>query len=106
MWKTRIVSVIVLLAATGCSWVSLTRNGDNVRVVSASEVRGCKNIGQTTVSLRDTLVGEIKRNPHAVARELATLGRNSAAEMGGDTIISASEITNGNQSFTVYKCMP
>jgi hypothetical protein len=106
MWKSVTVSVIALLVTTSCTWVPLARNGDNVRVVSPAEVQGCKKIGQTKVSLRDTLIGTIKRDERKVARELTTLGRNSAAEMNGDTIIPATEVVNGNQAFDVYKCMP
>lgn len=106
MWKSLSLTVVALLVTTSCTWVPLNRNGDNVRVVSPPEAQGCKSIGQTKVSLRDTLVGTIKRDERKVARELTTLGRNSAAEMGGDTITPASEVVNGNQSFNVYKCMP
>ncbi|MDA8160201.1 MAG: DUF4156 domain-containing protein [Desulfobacteraceae bacterium] len=106
MKKTIMFPVCILLLATGCTWVKLTRNGDNVRIVSVSDTQGCKNIGQAKVSVRDNLLGDLKRDPNAVARELMTLGRNSAAEMNGDTITPASGIVNGEQSFNVYKCMP
>ena len=106
MWKSVTITCVALLVTSCTPWVPLERNGDNVRVVSVSEVQGCKNIGQTKVSLRDTLIGNIKRDEHKVATELTTLGRNSAAEMGGDTITPASAIVNGNQSFNVFKCMP
>lgn len=106
MWKSVTIFAVALLGTTSCTWVPLERNGDNVRVVSSTETQGCKNIGQTKVSLRDTLVGTLKRDERKVAKELTILGRNSAAEMGGDTITPASEITNGNQSFNVFKCMP
>lgn len=106
MRKTVIVPIIALLATSSCTWVSLSRQGDNVRVVSVSDVQGCKRLGQTQVSLRDYILDGVKRDQRKVAKELATLGRNSAAEMGGDTISPASEIVNGNQSFDVYKCMP
>jgi len=106
MLKSVSVSILALLVTASCTWVSLERNGDNVRVVAPSEVQGCKNIGQTKVSLRDNIIGNIKRDERKVAKELTVLGRNSAAEMGGDTITPASEIVNGNQSFDVFKCMP
>lgn len=106
MWKSAIVSVVILLSVSSCTWVKLTNIGDNVRVVSVSEVQGCKSIGQTKVSVRDTFVGDLKRDEGKVARELMTLGRNSAAEMGGDTVTVASEVNNGERAFNVYKCMP
>lgn len=106
MWKSAIVLAAILSVATSCTWVKLSHNGDNVRVVSVSDVQGCKNIGQTKVSVRDTFVGDLKRDEGKVARELMTLGRNSAAEMGGDTITVASEVINGERSFNVFRCMP
>ncbi|MBU4151931.1 MAG: DUF4156 domain-containing protein [Proteobacteria bacterium] len=106
MWKLTTVSAVILLAVSSCTWVKLSHNGDNVRVVATSEVQGCKSIGQTKVSVRDTFVGDLKRDEGKVARELMTLGRNSAAEMGGDTLTVASEVINGERSFSVYKCMP
>lgn len=106
MWKSIALPIVALLTLASCSWVSLTRQGDNVRVVSVTDVQGCKNFGQTKVALRDYLVGEVKRDENKVARELTILGRNSAAEMGGDTITPATEVINGSQSFDVYRCMP
>jgi len=106
MWRSAVMAFVVLATASSCTWVQLSRNGDNVRVVSATEVQGCKSIGQTKVSVRDTFVGDLKRDEGKVARELMTLGRNSGADMGGDTITPASEVTNGERSFNVYRCMP
>lgn len=106
MWKSFALPILVLLTATSCTWVSLTRQGDNVRVVSASDVQGCKSLGQTKVSVRDFIVDNVKRDELKVARELTVLGRNSAAEMNGDTITPASEVVNGTQAFDVFKCMP
>jgi hypothetical protein len=106
MWKSFVVPILFLLVGTSCSWVPLSRQGDNVRVVSPSEVQGCKNLGQTKVSVRDYILDGIKRDEHKVAKELTILGRNSAAEMSGDTMIPASEIVNGSQAFDVFRCMP
>lgn len=106
MWKSFALPIIILLTLASCTWVSLSRQGDNVRVVSPPEVQGCKSLGQTKVSLRDFILDGIKRDERKVARELTVLGRNSAAEMGGDTITPAGEIKNGSQAFDVFKCMP
>ena len=106
MWKSFAMPVIVVLAMTSCTWVALTHQGDNVRLVSVSDAQGCKSIGRTQVSVRDYLVDGISRDERKVDRELTTLGRNSAAEMGGDTITPASAVINGGQAFDVYKCMP
>lgn len=96
---------MVLLATTGCTWVSLSDEGENVRVVAVSDVGSCQKLGETSVSLLDKVAG-IKRGKEKVARELLILGRNSGAEMGGDTVVPAMEIVNGEQRFDVYRCLP
>jgi len=103
MYKYLLVTMTGILLFAGCTWVRLTPGGEEVRVVSAAETVECKKLGQTTVSLLAKVVG-IKRSAKKVAAELLTLGRNSGAEMGGDTIVPASEITGGEQSFDVYRC--
>jgi hypothetical protein len=103
MHKYLAVAMISIPLFAGCTWVRLTPAGEEVRVVSAAETVGCKKIGQTTVSLLAKVAG-IERNAKKVATELQTLGRNSGAEMGGDTIVAVSGITDGEQSFDVYRC--
>ena len=103
MYKYLVVAMISSLLLAGCTWVRLTPAGEEVRVVPIAETAGCKKIGQTTVSLLAKVAG-IKRSAKKVAAELVTLGRNSGAEMGGDTIVPVSGITNGEQSFAVYRC--
>lgn len=106
MWKSIAISAVALLVVTSCTWVSVSPQGDNVRLVAPSDVQGCRSIGRTEVSVRDNLVVGIKRDELKVERELTILGRNSAAEMGGDAITPATEVVNGSRSFDVYKCMP
>lgn len=92
----------VLLA--GCSWVKMTPGGEKVRVLEASEVSTCKHLGDSTVSLMSKVAG-INRNEKKVQKELLMLARNAGAEMGGDTVVVASEVKDGQQTFAVYKCV-
>ncbi|PLY15300.1 MAG: hypothetical protein C0631_07500 [Sedimenticola sp.] len=101
---TTIALLASILVATGCSWVKPTPGGEKVRVLNADEVATCKELGKTTVSLVDKIAG-IKRNPQKVQKELETLARTSAANIGGDTIVPISEIQDGQQRFAVYKCV-
>ena len=103
MYKYLVATLIGILLLPGCTWVRLTPAGEEVRVVSAAETVECKKIGQTTVSLLAKVAG-IKRSAKKVAAELLTLGRNSGAEMGGDTVVPVTEITDGEQSFDIYRC--
>lgn len=97
-------ALLGMVLVSGCTWVKPTPGGDQVRVVaSPADVAGCREIGKTTVSLLDR-VGAFKRDQKKVEDELAILGRNSAAEMGGDTILPVSEVFQGERRFMVYRC--
>jgi hypothetical protein len=93
-----------ILMLSGCTWVKTTPEGEKVRVLDATEVATCKELGAATVSLVDKVAG-IERDPQKVQKELELLARNSAARMGGDTVVPASDISDGQQRFTVYKCV-
>lgn len=101
----KFISILLLaLGLTACAWVELTPEGEKVRVLSADEVRNCKKMGKTTVSLKAEVAG-IERHPDKVKKELETLARNSALDLKGDTVVPASEIENGKQVFEVYRCI-
>lgn len=95
---------IIALLLMGIKWVKLTPEGEKVRVLEPSEVTTCKKLGKTNVSLK-AKVGPWKRKQKKVRKELEYLGRNTAADMGGDTIVPASEIKEGKRTFAVYKCV-
>ncbi len=101
------ISLTLLVAAVvlpGCSpWVEPTNDALNVRVAYLSQIDGCKKLGRTTVSVLDK-VAFISRSEEKMSDELETLGRNSAAEMKGDTIVAMSKIVDGEQVFDVYRC--
>jgi hypothetical protein len=93
----------VVMALAACTWVKPSEQGAGVRLATAGEVEGCEDAGTTHVSVMDKL-GVVARNEDKVAGELATLARNSAAQLGGDTVVATSEITDGSQTFAVYRC--
>ena len=95
-----------LIAAVlmSCSWVKLTPQGKKVRVLEPQEVTSCKKLGSTTVSLK-AKVGPYERSEENVREELIVLGRNSAADIGGDTIVFNKRVDFGKQIFDVYKCV-
>lgn len=92
------------LAVTGCTTVKLDPSAQDVEVLRAERVQDCKRLGQTRVSVAEN-VGFIARGDRAIRNDLEKLARNSAAEMGGDTITPATEVQNGKQSFGVYDCI-
>ena len=93
----------LVTAACGCSWVKPTESGARVRLATASEVEACANVGTTHVSVMDKL-GLVTRNQAKVAGELATLARNSAVELDGDTVVAITQVVDGAQTFAVYQC--
>ena len=93
----------VLVLIGGCTWVKLTPEGDRVRVLDASEVSNCKQLGETKVSLMARVAG-YNRDPRQVQRELDALARNAAADIGGDAVVPLGNPHEGKQTFAVYKC--
>ena len=96
------LSLVLVSLASGCSFVKLTREGENVAVLQLSEVANCEQVASTTVSVVNKVV--VNRSPQTVATELRTLARNHAASRGGDAIVATSNVANGEQSYNIYRC--
>lgn len=97
----KILPVITLSLLTSCTWVKLTAAGENVAVLTASEVENCERTGTTTVSVPDKVI--LDRDADKVSLELRTLARNRAADRG-DVIVPTSRINDGEQMFIIYRC--
>ncbi len=95
---------MLITSMTACSWVKLTPDGEDVRILFAEDITNCKLLGSTTASLKSKIAG-FERNQEKVQQELNTLGRNSAANLAGNTIVAASDIKDGQQTFKVYQCV-
>ena len=98
----------MLIAATGliisgCASVKLSSGGEKVRVLSPNEVSSCKLLGKTSNSVMAKVV--VDRPIETIESELMTMGRNGASDMGGDTIVPLTVVTDGKQSFNIYKCI-
>jgi len=105
----RITKIIILIAATGlfingCASIEMSSGGEKVRVLSPNEVSSCKHLGRTNNSVTAKVAG-VKRPIETIESELMTMGRNSASDMGGDTIVPLTVVTDGKQSFNIYKCV-
>jgi hypothetical protein len=88
---------------SGCAWVDLKPQGQNVRIVTERDVKQCKQIGHVTSNTTATLA-YIPRDDESVHEELRRLGRNYAGDMGGNAIVPTGSPVNGEQSFNVYHC--
>src|SRR5262245_2664187 len=98
----RSIAVVGALALA-CTWVKVTPGGTAVRVAKEGEVGHCVTKGRTHAQTQDR-AWIFGRDPKTIAKELESLARNEAALMGGDTIVPASGIDRGRQTFDVYLC--
>lgn len=96
-------SLFVTLA-NGCAFLKETPEGKNVRVLTSQEIGHCKSVGKLTSTVTDK-VGFIARSREAVQDDVTLNARNSAADMGGDTIVPIGKMSEGKQSFEVYRCL-
>lgn len=96
-----LVLVAVLLPA--CTWVDVTEQGEEVRLRNVDEISACKRLGSTVSVGVDTIAG-IHRSEEKLATELATLARNQAARMNGNTVAALGPVDGDQQTFGVYSC--
>lgn len=97
---------MLLLGSTlvGCTWVEPTPESERVRIVPADRVADCRRLGELTTYTKAEIAG-VNRNSDKVQEELEALARNEAAEMDADTIVAATETSNGRQTYIVYRCV-
>ncbi len=102
------ILLIALFASTffqlACTWAPLSQRGEKVRVLEPYEINSCVKKGKATVSVRAKVAG-IERNSKEVAKELQRLARNAAPDLNGDTVVAASPVKEGKQTFHIYKCV-
>lgn len=96
---------LLALYLAGCTWVQVSAQGEKVRVLTAAEVTECQRVGKTTVTTAGKVAG-LERYPEKIQVELHTLARNSAIELGGDTVVPLDAPVEGRQVYEVYRCMP
>jgi hypothetical protein len=102
--RFRAITLPLLAAAlASCSWVTLERGAEGVRLVEPPRAINCERLGTTTTSVRDRVAG-IDRSADKVASELADLARNSAWEINGDTIVADGPVQDGQRRFIIYRC--
>jgi len=97
------VATAFVSLASACTWVALEPEAERVRLADVEAVSGCKSIGKVNTTTAHK-VGLFPRSQAKVQDELATLARNEAAEMGGDTVAGVTETRDGSRTFGVYLC--
>ncbi|MDX1796531.1 MAG: DUF4156 domain-containing protein [Hydrogenovibrio sp.] len=96
---------LLATALSACSWVQTTEGGKQVTLVKAFNVTDCKKLGSTITSVKDK-IGFIERDEKKMMEESVTLAKNTAAKMGGDSIVATSPLKEGSMTFDIYKCAP
>ena len=97
-------TLVFSMALSGCTWVALAPDAESVRIGSGDALDGCTQVG-TTKARTKVRVGIFARGEAKVAEELATLARNDAPELGGNTVVAEGPVSaDGVQRFTIYDC--
>ena len=104
--EKRIISLSVMaVLLQGCSWVKLSPEGEQARVLTSSQTQNCAKLGVTTVSMPSRL-GIIPLNQKKVKEELEKLARNSVSDFkDADSVHPLGEPEDGKQTFEVYDCI-
>jgi hypothetical protein len=92
-WKQVVFVVFVVIAGAACGG-TLTQAGASVRVITGDPPESCKEVGGATAYA----VGP------SFQEHVKIKLRNTAADMGGNTLRLETLSSNGNGSGTVYRC--
>jgi hypothetical protein len=91
------------LGVSGCTWVDPVPGASRVTLVMPQHVSQCQPLGSTTSQVK-AQVGPVHRSESKVEEELLTLAKNSAVEIGGDTLVAEGPPNQGTQRFRIFKC--
>ena len=106
MQKNMLLVISLLFLFSACTWVEPTLKGKDINYVeqNAEILKNCQNLGSVHTMVKHEIAG-FKRSAEKVEKELITIAKNEAAEMGGDTVAPEGPSDNGRRAFSVYKCM-
>lgn len=94
---------LAALMLAGCSGLAGRRSVQAVRVLNPADVKRCRLMGHTTVSLVDELDTE-GNDPAKIRQALDLLARRSAVTLGGDAVVAVGAVQAGQQAFDIYRC--
>ena len=96
MKKLAVSMIVAASLLSGCSFVNLTEKGEQIVLLKPAQVTACERIGSTIVAVKDTVAG-VDRSVEKMDAELAILARNSAPDIGGDTVVREERLADGKQ---------
>ena len=98
-----VLPVVGAFAVSACTFVKLNPQAEDVLVLKPHQTRECEQLRRSTSQVLDK-IWFVHRNQDAMAEELETLARNTAADLGGNAVAADSDIENGRQRFIIYNC--
>jgi hypothetical protein len=101
--QTPALAIVAGLALSACTWVKTEPGAERIELRTSEQVRQCDRLGQTTASVRDR-VAAVQRSPGKVEDELETLARNSALDLGGNTIVAEGPVRDGQRRYSIWLC--
>lgn len=99
--KNIILLLGLLFIVVGCG-PELTLQGSKVNIAKESEIKQCRILGSTRLSLTPTRIKLIKEDE--MKKQLTLEARNFAARIGGNMILPMGHLEEGKQSFKIYNC--
>lgn len=100
----RVFAALALsVALPGCTMIPPVPGAEAVVVGEPAKIVECESRGTATASVLHK-VGVLERLPEVVEDELARVAKNTAVELGGDTIVPNGPVVDGRRKFSVYKC--
>ena len=100
--KNIVLLLGLLLVIAGCASPELTLQGSKVNVGNESDLKQCKMLGSTRLSLAPTRAEWMQEDQ--MKKQLTIEARNFAARIGGNMILPVGAIEEGKQSFKIYNC--
>ena len=101
--KTLILGLGAVLFSA-CTFIPALPGAEQVVLFKPEQVSRCSYLGAVKVNVMEN-AGLFKRDPAKIALDLQALARNSAVDMGGDTLTVVSPVSHGSQVFNVYHCL-
>ena len=104
---TLTATAVLGLALAGCAnqMTDPHPGSREVALAKPNEVARCRQVGKTTASVT-ARIGLFSRSIDDIDHDLLRLARNSAVELGGDTVVPGERPDIGQRTFHVYKCAP
>ena len=96
-------SVLFAFGLGACTWVDVDESAQDVLLLKPYQAKQCEQVRRTTSQVLDKILF-VGRSEEKMAEELATLARNTAAELGANAVVPDSEIVDGKQTFIILNC--